>query len=134
MISLLSYIFTKSYWLCVNIFKEKEFPEYFASGIIAVLITGTVIFLVNSVLYIIDPSLINIIFGYYKYLSLGMVLLFWGYFGYLKKYIIFVNRFEKMSEAKKKIFKVLSVFYILIVIVAFFGMSNAMRAYNITNR
>ncbi len=123
----------KAHWICVNVFNEKEFPEYFASGIIAILIVGTIMFFINAALYLIDPALINGIFGYYRYLSLGMVLFFWGYFGYLKKYIFFANHFMNMSESKKKIFKVLSVIYIIVVVVAFFGISNAMRDYNLAN-
>lgn len=134
MVSLLSYIFIKSHWLCVNVFKEKEFPEYYASGIIGILIAGTVTFLLNTILYLIDPNLINEIFGYYKYFSLGTLLLFWGYFGHFRKYTVFVDHFKNMSESKKKIVSVLSVVYIIVIVVGFFGIGDVMRNYNLANQ
>ncbi len=132
MLSLFSYIFHKSYFLCVNVFKEKEFPEFFASGIIAVVIVGTIMVFVNVFLYQINPSLINMIFEYYKYFSLGSVLFFWWYFGYMKKYVVFMNHFERMSNTKKRAMKVVSILYLILLLVLFFGMSDIMRTYNLS--
>lgn len=134
MISLISYIFVKSHWVCINIFKEREFPEYFASGIIAVVLVGTIIVFVDVILYQIDPELINIVFGYYKYLSLGSVLFSWLYFGYMKKYVAFLNYFERMSGSKKKLMKIITIIYLIVLLVTFFGMGDIIRDYNLSRK
>jgi len=134
MISLFSYIFYKSYSLCINVFKEKEFPEYFASGVIAMITVGTIIVIIDIALYQVNPSLINMVFGYYKYFSLGSVLFFWWFFGYKKKYMNFMNRYDKMSANKKQVLSIISILYLVVLVVSFFGMGNIMRDYNLSNR
>lgn len=132
--SLLSYIFMKSHWLCVNVFKEKEFPEYFASGVIAMVVVGTITVTADIIGYWVNPDALNEYGGFYKYFSLGSVLFSWLYFGYMKKYMVFMDHFERISDSKKKVLKVVSFIYLIVLLVTFFGMGNIIRDYNLSNR
>lgn len=134
MMSLFSYIFVKSHWLCVNVFKEKEFPEYFASGVVAMIVVGTITVTADIIGYLVNPDALIEYGGVYKYFSLSSLLLFWLYFGYMKKYMIFMNHFRRISDSKKKVLKIISFIYLIVLIVAFFGMGNIIRDYNLSNR
>jgi hypothetical protein len=131
MMSLFSYIFVKSHSLCVNFFKEKEFPEYFASGVIAIVVVGTITVTADVIGYLVHPDLLNDYGWFYKYFSLGSVLFSWWYLGYKKNYIIFVKRYEELSGRKRKVLSVVSTLYLLGLVISFFWLGDLMRDYNL---
>lgn len=131
MMSLYTVIFGKAYFFCIKIFKEKEFPQYFAAGVFSMSIVITLSVLIDIVLYQINPSYINVYFEYYKYFSLGFLLFCWWYFDTKKRYLKVLQEYEKMSDNKRKILTVISVIYLLTILISFFQMSNVMREYNL---
>ena len=131
MMSLYTVIFSKAYFVCIKIFKEKEFPQYFAAGVFSMSIVITLSVIVDLILYQINPSFINVYFEYYKYFSIAFLLFCWWYFDNKKRYQKVLQRYENMNDKKKKVLTVVSVIYLLTVLITFFQMSNIMREYNL---
>ncbi len=134
MISLFSVIFSKLYFFCIKVFKEKEFPQYFASGILSIIVVLTIIVLIDIILYQINPSAINSIFKYYKYFSVASLFFFWWFLGYKKKYLFLMENYKKMSSSKRKVLTFVSVIYLCLLAVSFLGMGDIMREYNLESR
>lgn len=102
-------ILSRSYYLCVNIFNEREFPQYFASGILALVIVASITVLADAMGYITDPSMISSYSKYYKYFSLVSLLFSWWFFNRNKRYLRLIEQFNEMNITKRRILAVVSI-------------------------
>ena len=124
-------ILSRSYYLCVNIFNEREFPQYFASGILALVIVASITVLADAMGYITDPSMISSYSKYYKYFSLVSLLFSWWFFNRNKRYLRLIEQFNEMNITKRRILAVVSILYLTLLFISFFKMGNLIREYNL---
>ncbi len=128
------YIFTKAYFFCINVFKEKEFPQYFASGVLTLVMVTSIVIILELIQYLSFPVRVNILgeyHGYFAVFSWGLILL---YVNNKKRYLKILEYNSKISKRKKKKLKVYSIIYLLFLFVAFFLLGALIREYNIQNR
>ena len=133
MIAFYKYIFCKSYFFCIRVFKEKDFPQIWAGSVLAFIIIINVIVLLELAEYMMLPHRINIYYDYHKYFAI----VFWGlmliYIHINKKYIRILEYCKTIPQKKKKVFRILSILYYLFLAISFFLMSHLLREYNISN-
>ncbi len=124
---LYSYIFTKAYFFCINVFKEKEFPQYFA--IITVTLIGvTNLYIILSLIeYIMLPDRFIPYDGYFKYFSLASVLTSLAYFNYKERYKAILSYNSELSSLKARRLKTVSIIYVLLLFVGFFTVGALLR-------
>lgn len=128
---LYKYIFYKIYFFYIRVFKEKEIPHWFAASIITLILGANILAVIELVLYIFAPDLIDAIGYYFKYFAiflLGAVLL---YVNFKKRYLKFISEVDKLTSRKRRVLGYISIVYVLLVFVCFFGMSNLIRDYNL---
>jgi len=133
MIVLYRYIFTKAYFFCINIFKEKEFPQYFASGVVTLAMVTNIVILLELIEYLSFPTRVNIFgeyHGYFALFSWGVVLL---YVNNKKRYLKILEHNSNISERKKKRLRIISIVYLLFLFVTFFLLGALIREYNINH-
>lgn len=133
MVVLYRYIFTKAYFFCINIFNEKEFPQYFASGVVTLAMVTNIIILLELIEYFSFPIRVNIYSEYHGYFALfswGIVLF---YVNYKKRYLKVLEHNRNISVKKKKNLKIISITYLLFLFVAFFLLGALIREYNINH-
>jgi len=125
---LYSYIFTKAYFLCINIFKEKEFPQYFA--IITVTLIGvTNLYIILSLIdFIMLPDMFIPYDEYFKYFSLASVLTSLAYFNYKERYKTILSYNSGLSSVKVKRLKAISIIYVLFIFIGFFTLGALLRS------
>ena len=127
---LFKYIFYKVYFFYVKAFKEKEIPHWFAAGILAVIIVGTLQVLVDFYSYFFNPEIIGVYTSYNKYLVLllGFSLMF--YVSKQKRYLKIIEDCEQLPKSKRKVLGYISILYVTAVFVAFFWIGELIRDYN----
>ena len=128
---LYTYIFTKAYFFCINIFKEKEFPQYFASGVITLAFVTNVIIVIELVEYIILPTKINTYGEYHGYFALACFVIILLYVNVKKRYEGILSRFDNIPIEKRKKLKAYSIIYLLVLFIGFFLLGALLRNYNI---
>lgn len=133
MIMFFRYIFYTAYYFCINVFKEKEFPQTWAGGIISILITINLIVLLEIFAYNIFPSKIKTISEYYKYFGIFLFGLTFLYINKGKRYLKILKYYEIIPDNKKKVFRILSIFYYILSAVCLYIMVELVREYNINN-
>ncbi len=126
-------MFTKAYFFCINIFKEKEFPQYFASGVVTLTMVTNIVILLELIECILFPIRVNIFgeyHGYFALFSWGLVLL---YVNNKKRYLKILEHNSNISEKKKKRLRIISIVYLLFLFVTFFLLGALIREYNINH-
>jgi len=129
--NLYTYIFAKAYFFCINVFKEKEFPQYFASGIITFSFVTNVIVVIEIVECVMLPAKINTYGEYHGYFALACFVIIVLYVNVKKRYEGILSRFDNFPKEKRKKLKVYSIIYILILSIGFFILGAMLRNYNI---
>ncbi len=124
---LYSYIFAKAYFFCINVFKEREFPQFFA--IITVTLIGVTSFyiILSLIEYIMLPSRFIPYDEYFKYLSLASILTSLVYFNTKERYKEILNHYSGLSSVKVKRLKTISIIYVLVLFVGFFTLGALLR-------
>lgn len=125
---LYSYIFTKAYFFCINVFKEKEYPQYFAIITVTLIGVTNLYILLSLIEYVMLPNKFIPYEEYFKYFSLASVLISLVYFNYKKRYNKVLNRNKGLSIAKVRRLKVFSIIYLLILFVGFFALGALLRS------
>lgn len=133
MIQLYKYIYYRSYFFCINIFKEKEFPYIWASFIVAFLIFCNLITLVSALEYFMLPERIETYSEYNKYFALIFLLFVEVFFYWQGRYKRVVEACLNIKPNRELILKFISVFYILITVFSFFYLSSLIKEYNLNN-
>lgn len=127
MLDLYKYIFGKAYLLCINILKEKEFPQYFASGVITLTIVSNVLIVIEFIEYVILPTKINTFGEYHGYFALFSYIIVLLYVNIKKRYEGIIYQFEIMPSKKKKKLKIYSIIYLVSLIFCFFYLGALLR-------
>jgi hypothetical protein len=120
MLKLYQYIFFSAYSFCIKIYKEKEFPEYFACGVLSLVLGTNILLILEFIEYLILPYKLNI---HYKYHGIFGLFL-WGLLTILmlrkKKYKSIINNFTSMRKASIMKLKYISIAYITILVVLYY--------------
>lgn len=133
MVVLYRFIFTKAYFFCVNVFKEKEFPQYFATGMVTLAIITNFYILLSLVEYLMLPVRFNHYGEYYKYFALIVLAIALFYVNNKKRYLKILKHNSNISDRKKKRLRIISIVYLLFLFVAFFLLGILLREYNINH-
>ncbi len=129
---LYSYIFYRAYFLCTNIFKEKEFPEYFAAAVLTMLAGSNIYVILSFIEYFMLPYRFNWYGDYFGYFSLALYVVALIYVNYKKRDLkIIENCKHKLQD--KRAMKIVSLIYILISIISFFLIGWLIREYNLNH-
>lgn len=129
--SLFVYIFGKTFYIYEKIYADKDHPQYFSASMVAFALIGTITVLIDFTVYSLKPSMNGVFSPYYKYFSLGTLLLSWWYFTPKRRYEKVVDQYNSMGKRKKRILAFISVIYLVGLVIAFFTMGNLIRAYNL---
>ena len=130
MMILFKYIFYKVYFFYVKTFREKEIPHWFAAGILAVIIVGTLQVLIDFYSYFFNPEIIGIYTSYNKYLVLVLGFSLMYYVSKQKRYLNIIEDCEQLPKSKRKVLSYISILYVTAVFVGFFWVGELIRNYN----
>jgi hypothetical protein len=133
MLKIYKYIFCKAYYICVHVFKEKEFPYFFASTMVSLAIVTTIITLLEVIEFLMLPTRVNTFGEYHGYFSLLMMVIIGVYFYRKKRYEKLLLEHESFSIKMKNKLKILSLIYLLILFFSFFEMGSLLREYKISH-
>lgn len=128
MLSFYRYIFYKSYFFCINTFKEKEFPQIWATGVVTFLITINIIVLLDILEYTIFTEEMRDVGTFYKYFAmffLGGALI---YIHINKRYLKIIEYYSTIPSKKKRLFRLLSIAYYIVTAISFFLMGALLRS------
>lgn len=128
MISFYRYIFCKSYHFCINVFQEDEFPFYWATTSVMFLIFANIISLLDFVKYFFYPYGFDNYSEYQKYAVIVILAISNFYMYHKKRYLKHVDFCNQITLKRAKTYRVLSIFYYLITIYAFFKSSFLLRS------
>ena len=130
---LFKYIFYRVYLFYVKTFSEKELPHWFAAGILAVIIIGTLQVLIDFYSYFFNTEIIGLYTSYNKYLVLilGFSLMF--YVSNQKRYLKIIEDCEQLPKSKQKILNYISILYVSVVFVGFFWIGHLIRNFNMVH-
>jgi len=126
------YIFGKSYWFCMNILKEREFPYVWAGGAVAFLSFVNIRLILQIIEYFLLPYRLDIYYDSHKYLILVHMAIIVLYVYRKKRYLKILEKYESIS--KNKSLRILSILYYIIIFGGFFLMSDVFREYNLTHQ
>lgn len=122
------YIFAKSYFVCINVFKEKEFPFAWGTAVVVFFITLNIGVIVDLIEYFFFPNEFIHWNKYYGYI-LGFVLIMsWLFVYYYKLEKIILGYYEDIPEGKKRVLRLASFIYYAISIVSYFYVAELMRS------
>lgn len=124
---LYNYIFGKAYYFCINVFKEKAFPQYFASGVVTLAFVTNIIVIIELVELIMLPTKINTLGEYHGFFALACFVLILLYVNLKKRHEIIIKRFDD-KLANKRNLKIVSIIYILSLFVVFFLLGGLLRS------
>ena len=128
MISFFRYIFCKSYHFCINVFKEDEFPFYWATSSVVILIFANIVSIMGFLKYVFYPYGFDNYSEYQKYVIILLLAVSNIYMYQRKRYLRYVNFCEKLSVPKARVYRILSILYYLISIYAFFKSGYLIRS------
>ncbi len=128
----ISYIFFRAYSFCINVFKEKEFPEYFAAAVVTMLIGSNIYVILSFIEYILLPYRFNWYGDYFGWFSLALYGIALLYVCYKKRYKRIIENCKHKLQDEKTI-KVISLLYIFCSIISFFLIGWLIREYNLNH-
>lgn len=131
MIILYKYIFCKAYYFCIWAFKEREFPWAWAGITTSMVFVGTIITLLKLGEFLMFPERVNIYREYHGYFSLGMAAIMLFYVKQNNKYLRVLEACKKMPLKKRLVLRYLSLFYLIVLVVGFFWLSELIRDFNL---
>ena len=112
MITLYKYFFYQAYHFCIKVFKEKEFPWFFASGAVSMPFVLNMIVIWELIEYFIRPSPLEVIGEYYGYFSFSMLIITALVVTHKDNYLKMLSDINESSPKKKRVLKYFSFIYI----------------------
>lgn len=128
MMSFYRYIFCKSYHFCINVFHEDEFPYFWATSSVVVLIFANIISILDIIKYFFYPSGFDNFSGYQKYAIIFLIAIVNIYMYRKNRYLKHIDFCNQITIKRAKVYRVLSIFYYLITTYAFFKSSFLLRS------
>lgn len=125
-----TYIFSKTYYFYVRVFREEDIPHWFASAVLTLLLVINIVVILDVVLFIIKPEIIKDINVYYKYFAL--ITLF-GTIFYMHRggrYKKVLKSFDSLSRKRNRTLGIISVIYISLLIGGFICIGELVRDFN----
>ena len=133
MVMLYNYIFGKAFFFCINFFKEKEFPQYFAAGMVTFAMVTNIYILLSLVEYLMLPDRFNVYGEYYGYFSLATLGVVFFYVNHKKRYKKIIESYKGIPDKKREKLKIYSIIYLLFLFIGFFLLGALIREYNINH-
>ena len=130
MINIYKYIFYKSYFLCIKVLREKEFPQYFAAAIITFAFVTNLLLLLESIEYLILSQTISTYRSYFGYFALIVWVIILFYVHNKNKYLELLKDVESLSNKSKKKLRNFSFIYLLVLVIGFFLLGYLLRESN----
>lgn len=127
MISFYRYIFCKSYHFCINVLNEDEFPFFWATSSVVILIFANIISALGLIKYIMYPSGFENYSASYKYVILVLLAIVNIYMYREKRYLKHVDFCKQITIKRAKVYRVLSIFYYLVTVYAFYKSADLLR-------
>jgi len=124
---LYKYIFYKAYHFCINVFKEKDFPWMFATGVVSITFVANIISFLELIEYLMLPSRINIYGEYHGYFSLGLLIFSAILMKYNNFYQKVLKEVEEYSVEKRRRMAFISVAYVLVVFISLIYLAYLIR-------
>jgi hypothetical protein len=131
--ALYKFIFYKAYNFCIRVLKEKEFPWAWASLIITLCLVTSIVVLLEVMEYLMLPKRIDIYGGFHGYFALAAWIIIQIYITRNKRYLKIIEDCENLSTDRRKNLSLVSIIYISILIVSFFGLGALIRDYNLSH-
>ena len=128
MVSFYRYIFCKSYHFCINVLHEDEFPYFWATSSVVVLVFTNIISILGFVKYVLYPSGFENYSVSYKYVIIVLLVMSNIYMYRKKRYLKHVDFCNQISSKRAKVYRVLSIFYYLVTTYAFFKSGFLLRS------
>lgn len=123
----------KAYYLCINVFKEKEFPHFFATGVVTFAIVANIYIILSFLEYLLLPYRFNQHEEYYRFFAPMVFICAVIYVSYKKKYLNILKSGNNISESRKKYLRIISIVYLLFLFVSFFLLGALIREYNLNH-
>jgi len=130
---LYKYIFYSAYNFCIRVFKEKDFPQFFASGVISMIFVGSIIVILELVEYLMLPTVINTYGKYHGYFSLAMLLIIAFFINHNKNYSIILKDVEAMTTKERRTLSMWSWIYTCVLLISFFYLGYLLREYGMNH-
>ena len=128
MISFYRYIFCKSYHFCINVLNEDEFPFFWATSSVIVLLFTNAISILGFIKYGLYPSAFENYSVSYKYIIIILLAIANIYMYRNKRYLKHIDFCNQISIRRAKTYRVLSIFYYVITVYAFFKSGFLLRS------
>jgi hypothetical protein len=122
------YIFCKSYHFCINVFHEDEFPFSWATSIITFMLFANIISLLAFLKYLFYPYGFDNFAEHQKYAAIILLAISNIYMYRKKRYLKHIDYCNQITIKRARAYRVLSIFYYLITIYAFFKSSFLLRS------
>lgn len=126
-------LFAKMYYLCSK-YMDKEFPQYFASGVLSIFSVMLLSLLIDTFFLIYKPTIISSYNIYYKYLSVGVLGLNWFLFGILGYYKKVLDKYQLLTNRQQKVLGLISLFFVMSVVVLSQIITFEIRDYNLSKQ
>lgn len=130
MITLYKYIFYKAYYFCIRIFNEREFPWFFASGILSLIVVITLVTLLEIIEYIILPNRINFFSEYQGYFALGVLFALAFYVKSENRYITIIEECKSISQKRQRLLFSIAIVYSIVLVFIFLLIGYLLQQYN----
>ena len=121
------YIFCKAYYIAIRVFKETEFPWAFGAIVVTLCLVMTILDILQIVRYLMLPKRIDMYDQFHSYIALALCAAIQIYAWRNKKYISILQDCKSISPQKRRILRVVSVIYILIIVVGFLELPGLTR-------
>jgi hypothetical protein len=130
MITLYKYIFCKAYYFCIIVFKERDFPWFFASGAMSMAFVVNILVLVGLITITILPNLADILGRYYGWFSLLMLVSTAFYMKQGNRYRTILEDGKILPVTKRKTLRYISLIYIITLGISLIWVSTEIRGYH----
>lgn len=130
---LYKYIFSRAYYFCIRVFKEKDFPQFFASIVISMIFVGSIIVVLELIEYLMLPTVINIYGDYHGYFSLTMLVGIAFFINRNGYYSVILKEYEAMTAEERKTLGLWSWIYTGVLLFGFFYLGYLLREYGINH-
>ncbi len=130
MINLFALIYAKAYCFYLFFDKEDGYPQFYASGILSLIVSLTGVVFVEIILYQFNPLLIIKLLAIFKYFSVLNVFLFMYIFRKRDRSEYMLGIYKSTGIRKRRLLTIIILVYLIILFGAYFHISNLVRDFN----
>jgi|APHig6443717817_1056837.scaffolds.fasta_scaffold34060_2 hypothetical protein len=130
---LYAYIFCKSYYFCMKVYKGMEFPQIWAGLFVTFLVITNIIVLLKTIHYIMLPIRINIYPELHKYFAMVALGISIYYIQSNERYKYILVYCSSITKRRNFILRIISILYYVFSVIGFFLITQLLREYNNSN-